>query len=145
MVQGTRIEVVREEGREAERGGGLVVLLDNWLSGIRSLAATLGQGRFLFVIRNIVGDCRSGAAGRLVELGRGLQIRLLNWARHGSRSGLVDAEGELHALDGSWSTVEASLTVALLLSSALLDHVSGMVPSESRSLEFNDAPAKATS
>ena len=146
MVQGTRVEVIGEEGRETEGDGGLVVLADNWLSGVGILAAALGQRRFfVVVIRNVVGDCRSSSAGRFVKLGGGLQIRLLDWARHGSRSGLVDAERELHALDGSRSTVEASLAVTLLLSSTLLDHISRVVPFESRSLEFNDVPAKATS
>ena len=42
MVQGTGIKVIREEGRETEGGGGLVVLADNLLSRIRRLAAALG-------------------------------------------------------------------------------------------------------
>jgi hypothetical protein len=54
---------------------------------------------------------------------------------------LVNAERELHALDGAWSAVLASLAVALFLSSALLDHISGMVPFESGSLKFNNVPA----
>ena len=146
MVQGTGVEVVREKGRETEGGGGLVILADNWLSGVRGLAAALGQGGFfVIVIRNLVDDRRGSSAGRFVKLGGGLQIWLLDWTRHGSRSGLVDAKGKLHALDGSWSTVEASLAVALLLSSTLLDHISRVVPFESRSFEFDDTPAKVAS
>ena len=146
MVEGTGIKVVREEGRETEGGGGLVVLVDNWLSGVGSLAAALGQGGFfILIIHNVVRNRGSGAAGRLVKFGRGLQVWFLDWTGHGGRSGLVDAEGELHALDGSRSTVEASLAVALLLSSTLPDHISRVVPFESRGLELNDAPAKATS
>ena len=57
MVQSTRIEVVRGEGWETEGGWGLVVLAGNWLSGVRSLAAALGRGRFfVVVIRNVGSD-----------------------------------------------------------------------------------------
>ena len=55
---------------------------------------------------------------------------------------MVNAERELHALDGTRSAVETGLAVALLFSSALLDHIGGMIPFESRSLKFNNAPAK---
>ena len=146
MVEGTGIKVVREEGWETEGGRGLVVLMDNWFSGVGSLAAALGQGGFFIVIiRNVVGDRGSSAAGRLVKLGGGLQVWFLDWTRHGGGGWLVDAERKLHALDGARSTVKASLAVALLFSSTLSDHISGMVPFESRSLELNNAPAKATS
>ena len=146
MVEGTGIKVVREEGWEAEGGRRLVILVDNWLSGIGGLAAALGQGGFfaVVVIHNIVNDRGSSAAGRFVELGGGLQVWFLDWTRHGGGCGLVDAECELHTLDSSRSTVEASLAVAFFLSSALSDHISGMVPFESGSLEFSDAPANAT-
>lgn len=42
VIQGTRIEVIGEEGRETEGGGGLIVLVDNWFCGVRTFAATLG-------------------------------------------------------------------------------------------------------
>jgi hypothetical protein len=40
----------------------------------------------------------------------------------------------LHALDGARSTVLAGLPTPLFLSSALLDHIGGVIPFESRSL-----------
>lgn len=146
VVESTRIKVVREKGRETEGGGGLVVLVDNWLSGVRGLAATLGQwGFFVIIIHNVVGDRGSSAAGRFVKFCGGLQVWFLDWTRHGGRGGLVDAEGKLHALDGARSIVEASLAVALLFGGTLTDHISVMVPFESRGLELSNAPAKAAS
>lgn len=44
----------------------------------------------------------------LVELSGGLQVRLLDGTRHGSRSWLVDAESEMHAPDSAWTTMETS-------------------------------------
>jgi hypothetical protein len=142
VVEGTRIEVVGEECRKTEGGGGLVVLADNWLSGVRCLAAALGQGGFfvVVVIHNIVGDGGGSAARRLVKLSGGLEVWLLDRTRHGGRSGLVDAERELHALNSAWSAVEASLAVPFLLSSAQLDHIGGMVPFVPRSFKFSNAP-----
>ena len=141
MVEGTRIKIVREEGRKTERGGRLIILGGNWFGSVRSFTTTLGQGGiFAVMIHNIVSDGRCIATGRLVKLGGGLQVWLLNWTGHGSGGGLVNTEGELHALDGTRSTVEASLAGAFFLSSTLLDHIGGMIPFESRSFEFDNAP-----
>ena len=41
MVEGTRIEVIGEEGWETEGDGGLVVLVDYQFSSVRSLAAAV--------------------------------------------------------------------------------------------------------
>ena len=141
MVQGTRIEVIGEDNWETEGGGGLVVPADNWLGGVEAFAASLGQRGFSAVgVSGVVGGYRSGPAGRSVKFCGGLQARLLNRTRHGGRSGLVDAEDELDAsldvLNGAWSTVKTNLAVVLLLSSAWLDRVGRVVPSEFRSLEL---------
>lgn len=141
MVQGARIEVVGKEGWETEGGRRLVVLRNNRFNGVGIFTTALGQGGFfILVIHNIVSDGGGVATCGLVKLSRGLQVWFLNRTRHGGRSGLVDAERELHALDGAWSTVDAGLAGAFFLSSALLDHIGGMVPFESGGFEFNNAP-----
>lgn len=139
MVESTRIEIVGKEGWEAE---GLVILGNEWFRCVRGFAAALGQrGFFVVVIRNIMSNGGGITTGRFVELGGGLQVRLLDRTGHSSGSGLVDAERELHALDGARSTVDAGLAAPFLLSSAQLNHIGGMVPFESGSFEFNNAPA----
>jgi hypothetical protein len=86
-------------------------------------------------------SARSGRAGRLAaplgELGRGSEVGLIN-RRIDSRGGLVEWEGELHALDGA---VLVGLALALPLCCTLTNGFGAVVGSEVRCLEFMNRPA----
>lgn len=77
------------------------------------------------------------------EFGRRLRVRLRGWsAIPGSRDGSVDAESELHALDGARLGVLAGLAAALFLDRALAQQIGGMVSFEIGSLKLLDTPAR---
>lgn len=153
VEQGGRAEVVGEERGEAEGGGVVQVFL---ALGVelrrRDLAAPLGEGLVFVVamIRRAVvhsggrTSSRASALGCVPEFRGGLHVGLLcgDGGRDDGR-GLVDGEGELHAVDGAGADVLAGLALALLLEGTLLEELSRVVALEVGRLELLDAPRDA--
>ena len=101
------------------------------------LAAALGQ--------RLVNVRRAGPRSAplvVLELRRRLEVGLLAGRRGGGRGGLVDAEGELHAMNGSGPAVLIRFAFALLLGSALLEELSRVIPLEAGGLELLNTPTR---
>ena len=81
-------------------------------------------------------------SGPLRQLCGRFCVRFLHWCVRDRVSWLINTEGELHSLYGTTS-VQVGLSVALLFSSTLLNHISGMVTSEIRRRKFLNAPIES--
>jgi hypothetical protein len=148
----SRIKIIGEKGRKEKR----TILRFAWKVGSRSrgLAATCGERRILvigilvvhgdFVVIVHGPDRGSPSLVRIpLEFGRRLHVRLRDWsAVPGGRHRSVDAEGELHALDGAGFSVLASLAAALFLDCALAQQIGRMVSFKIGSFKLLDAPAR---
>lgn len=86
--------------------------------------------------------CRGARATdhSVLELLGGLEVRFLDWQVRHEIGGLVDGEGELHALYGA--AVRGGFAVALLFLSALAKFFRSVVELKVGRLELLDAPAR---
>jgi hypothetical protein len=148
----SRIKIIGEKGRKKKRA----ILRFAWSVGSRSrgLAATCGERRILVIgILIVCGDFvaivhrpDSGPPSLVripLEFGRRLHVRLRDWSAvpgGGDRS--VDAEGELHTLDGAGFGILASLAAALFLDRTLAQQIGRMVSFKIGSFKLLDAPAR---
>jgi len=97
-------------------------------------------GESVLLIGGGSGNGTTSACDVVLELSRRFEVRFLDGARRGGRSGLVYRESELHALDGAGTTIDIGLARTFFFCSALSDNVGGMVAPETRGFQLLDAP-----
>ena len=67
------------------------------------------------------GDGSASTGDIVLEFGRGLEVRLLYGGSGSGGCGLIDREGELHALDRAGTTIDVGLAGTFFLCRTLLD------------------------
>lgn len=88
----------------------------------------------------LIHSTRSGSS-TFIEFSRWSKVGFFDRLADGGRW-LVDAESELHALDGTGESVMACLAVTLFLDSAFSYHIGGVIVLEVGGFELLDTPEK---
>jgi hypothetical protein len=149
IKEGRGAKVGGEDGREAKEGvlrteegggcgsggvGGVSAIVVIGV-GVR-VVVRIGKGR-----RSRIGECvflggtrpRDGTATArdiVLELGRGLEVGLLYGGSRSGGCGLIDREGELHALDRAGTTIDVGLARTFFLCRTLSDDVGRVITLE---------------